>query len=169
MDFYNINWRFFYKEKEELMLERGYKKVSPKDFYRDLFPEGSLQSEIGDGKGNIIATQVRPTGDERTKQWIVDDSLNLLSKVIGDKFGLIPPIAFFGKSHSKLNAHKLYAIAIDIDYVDTQRLKNLLKQFGNGVQLRPTYLVSSGRGVHVYYFLKNLYSYIIIELKHLVN
>ena len=33
-------------------------------------------------------------------------------------------------------------------------LKNLLKQFGNGIQLKPTYLVSSGRGVHVYYFLK---------------
>ena len=154
MDFYNINWRFFYEEKEELMLERGYKKVSPKDFYRDLFPEGSLQSEIGDGKGNIIATQVRPAGDERTKQWIINDSLNLLNKVIGDKFGLIPPIAFFGKSHSKVNAHELYAVAIDIDYVDTQRLKNLLKQFGNGIQLKPTYLVSSGRGVHVYYFLK---------------
>ena len=45
-------------------------------------------------------------------------------------------------------------MAIDIDYVGEQQLKNLLKQFGNGVQLRPTYLVSSGKGVHVYYFLQ---------------
>mgnify|MGYP000611763117 FL=1 len=45
-------------------------------------------------------------------------------------------------------------MAVDIDYVGEQQLKNLLKQFGNGVQLRPTYLVSSGKGVHVYYFLQ---------------
>ena len=43
---------------------------------------------------------------------------------------------------------------VNIDYVGKQQLKNLLKQFGNGVQLRPTYLVSSGKGVHAYYFLK---------------
>lgn len=41
-----------------------------------------------------------------------------------------------------------------MDYVGKQQLKNLLKQFGNGVQLRPTYLVSSGKGVHLYYFLQ---------------
>ena len=33
-----------------------------------------------------------------------------------------------------------------MDYVGKQQLKNLLKQFGNGVQLRPTYLVSPARG-----------------------
>lgn len=80
--------------------------------------------------------------------------MKMLDKVIGDKFGLIAPITFYGKSHTKLNAHELYAVAIDIDYVGKQQLKNLLKQFGNGVQLCPTYLVSSGKGVHLYYFLK---------------
>ena len=147
-------WRKAYKDKEELMLERGFPEVSPKEFYRDMFPEGSLQSADKDGKGNIIATQIRPSGKGRPKQWVVDDSLNMLDKVIGDEFGLIPPITFYGKTHTKQNAHELYAVAIDIDYVGKQQLKNLLKQFGNGVQLRPTYLVSSGKGVHVYYFLK---------------
>ena len=147
-------WRKAYKEKEELMIERGYPEVSPHDFYRELFPEGSLQSREQDGKGNIIATQIRPSGKGRTKQWVVDDSLERLDKVVGDEFGLIPPISFYGKSHTKKNAHELYAVAIDIDYVGKQQLKNLLKQFGNGVQLRPTYLVSSGKGVHLYYFLQ---------------
>lgn len=147
-------WRKAYRDKEELMLERGFPEVSPHEFYRQLFPEGSLQSAEHDGKGNVIATQIRPSGKGRTKQWIVDDSLNMLDKVIGDEFGLVPPITFYGKTHTKQNAHELYAVAIDIDYVGKQQLKNLLKQFGNGVQLRPTYLVSSGRGVHAYYFLK---------------
>ena len=82
-------WRKAYRDKEELMLERGFPEVSPHEFYRDLFPEGSLQSAEHDGKGNLIATQIRPSGKGRTKQWVVDDSLNMLDKVIGDEFGLI--------------------------------------------------------------------------------
>lgn len=147
-------WKKSYKDKEKLLIERGYPEVDPYSFYRELFPVGSLQQTMEDGKGNIIATQVRPSGKGRTRQWVIDDSLEMLDKVIGDKFGLIPPISFYGKSHTKRNAHELYAIAIDIDYVEVQQLKNLLKQFGNGVQLKPTYIVSSGKGVHLYYFLK---------------
>lgn len=145
-------WKVAYKEKADLMNERGYQEVSPKEFYRELFPEGSLQRNMNDGKGNIIATQIRPKG--RTKQWIVDDTLKELDNVIGDSFGLVPPLTFYGRSHKKCNAHELYSITIDVDYVGKQQLKNLLKQFGNGVQLCPTYLISSGRGLHLYYFLK---------------
>ena len=149
-----MDWKAEYKAKEALLSRRGFQEVSPYEFYRDMFPKGSLQGEQGDGKGNVIATQIRPSGRGRTKQWIVDDSLKMLEKVVGDEFGLVPPIAFYGKTHRKQNAHELYAVAVDIDYVGEQQLKNLLKQFGNGVQLRPTYLVSSGKGVHVYYFLQ---------------
>lgn len=149
-----VDWKAEYRAKEALLRERGFREASPYEFYREMFPKGSLQSEQGDGKGNVIATQIRPSGRGRTKQWIVDDSLKMLEKVVGDEFGLVPPIAFYGKTHKKQNAHELYAVAIDIDYVGEQQLKNLLKQFGNGVQLRPTYLVSSGKGVHVYYFLQ---------------
>ena len=45
-------WRKAYRDKEELMLERGFPEVSPHEFYRDLFPEGSLQSAEHDGKGS---------------------------------------------------------------------------------------------------------------------
>lgn len=146
-------WRSAYRQKEALMQERGFPEVSPYDFYRELFPKGTLQSELGDGKGNIIASQLRPSGKGRTKQWVIGDTLDKLDKVIGDTFGLIPPISFYGKTHTKENAHELFAVVIDVDYVGKQQLKNILKQFGNGVQLCPTYLVSSGKGIHLYYFL----------------
>ena len=105
-------WKSAYREKEALMLERGYPEVSPHDFYRELFPAGSLQQEPEDGKGNIIATQIRPSGKGRTRQWVIDDSLKMLDKVIGDRFGLIPPISFYGKSHTKENAHELFAVGV---------------------------------------------------------
>ena len=65
----------------------GYPEVSPHDFYRELFPAGSLQQEPEDGKGNIIATQIRPSGKGRTRQWVIDDSLKMLDKVIGIGLG----------------------------------------------------------------------------------
>ena len=160
-------WKSAYREKEALMLERGYLEVSPYNFYRDLFPAGSLQQESGDGKGNIIATQIRPSGNGRTRQWIIGDSLDLLDKVIGDTYGMIPPISFYGKTHSKEMAHELFAVAIDVDYVGKQQLKNLLKQFRNGVQLCPTYLVSSGRGYIFTIFCRSQFSYIEIGKKYL--
>lgn len=149
-------WKKAYMEKVELMREWGVPEVTPQEFYRDLFPEGSLEKrgEINSGKGNIVASCLRPSGSGRTRQWTIYDDLQELDRVVGDKFGLIPPISFYGRTHSKKNAHELFALAIDIDYVGKQQFKNLYKQFGNGVQLKPTYVVSSGKGVHVYYFLK---------------
>ena len=141
-----------FKMKNE-WLGQFYEKVEPKDFYRAVFPKGSFEREghPEDEKCNGVLTVIE---GEKARNYIVFDELNMLDKVIGDEFGLIPPITFYGKTHTKQNAHELYAVAIDIDYVGKQQLKNLLKQFGNGVQLRPTYLVSSGKGVHAYYFLK---------------
>lgn len=139
-------WKKAYRDKAKLMNERGYRELQPKEFYRAIFPEGSLQSREHDGKGNIIATQIRPSGKGRTKQWVIDDSLDMLDKVIGDSFGLIPPLSFYGKTHTKENAHQLFAMAIDIDYVGLQQLKNMLKQFGNGVQLCPTFLGQLRKG-----------------------
>lgn len=148
-------WRRTFKEKDELLVERGYDQVSPYVFYRDLFPVGSFQvkGDMESDKGNLIATKIAK-GKKRSRQYIITDDLKDLGRVMGVEFGLIAPLSWYGKSHKGRNAHELYAMVVDIDYVGKQQLKNLLKQFGNGVQLMPTYLVSSGRGLHLYYFLK---------------
>ena len=51
-------WKKAYMEKVELMREWGVPEVTPQEFYRDLFPEGSLEKrgEINSGKGNIVAS-----------------------------------------------------------------------------------------------------------------
>ncbi len=45
-----MSGRSAYREKEALMLGEGYPEVSPHDFYRELFPTGSLQQEPGTEK-----------------------------------------------------------------------------------------------------------------------
>ena len=166
------DWIEFYNQKKEL-LEQSFKETSAVDFYRDMFPKGSLQKKgelydeaenFGERKGNIIATSIHKGKDEKTRTWIVTDDLEDLKNVVGVEFGLIAPLSWFGKTHRKQNAHELFAYVIDIDYVDLQRLKNLLKQFRLDVQPKPNYIVSSGRGLHLYYFLEKpipLYSNLI--------
>ena len=63
------------------MLERGYPEVSPHDFYRELFPAGSLQQEPEDGKGNIIATQIRPSG-KGTEMVMPGDNVEITVELI---------------------------------------------------------------------------------------
>ena len=166
-------WQHQYNLKRELMLERGFSEVAPMDFYRDLFPEGSLQAkgETHTGKGNLIVSQIRSKEDsEKSRQWVVTDDLQMLKKTIGDPFGLVGPLSYFGKKNLKENAHELFAVVVDLDYVHVQQLKNLLKQFNRGVQLTPTYLVSSGRGIHLYYFLDEpvpMYKHVVPVLSEL--
>ncbi|PBG44778.1 repa, partial [Clostridioides difficile] len=102
------------------------------------------------GTGNIMATQIRPFGKGRTKQRVIDDSLGMLDKVMGATIGLIPLLSGYGKTQQKVVAQLLFAMAIDIAYVGLKQLMNMLKQFGNCVQLCPTFLVISGKGVHLY-------------------
>ncbi len=153
-------WRRLYKEKESLMHEWGYPEVSPHDFYRDLFPEGSLQQKGVQhcGKGNIVGNNLMLT---RSRKVIISDGLEDLPKLVGARFGLIGPFSSFGESYKQDNAHELFALAIDIDYVGKVHLKRLLRQFQNYEEnkkntwkrMPPSYLVSSGRGIHLYYFL----------------
>lgn len=156
IEFKTEDWKRFYSEKKAF-LESHFKESAAADFYRDLFPEGSLQKhgeDYEDGKGNIVATSICKDDKKKTRSWIVTDDQEDLKNVFGIEFGLVAPLSWFGKTHKKTNAHELFAYAIDIDYVDLQRLKNLVKQFRTGVQLPPNYLVSSGKGLHLYYFLE---------------
>ncbi|PBG42445.1 hypothetical protein BGU93_19315, partial [Clostridioides difficile] len=92
-------------------------------------------------------------GKSRTQQWAIEASVQLLKQGMGASFGQIQSWSLYGATHTKENAHQLFAMAIDSDYVGLQQLKTMLKQFGNGVQLCPTFLVSSGKGGHLYYLL----------------
>ena len=168
------DWGAAFVVKNRYIASLGFEKIEPLDFYRDLFPVGSFETkgQTGvTGKGNGILTVIRTSKDKINRQWIITDDHALLSKAIDDDFALLPPISFFGKTHSKKNACELFAMTVDIDYVGHRQLMNLLWQFENGVQLTPTYIVNSGKGVHLYYFLDTpvrLYPWVInclVELK----
>jgi len=146
-------------------LENNYEEVSYEVFYRDLFPVGSFEKKgvFEDGKYNGIAISIGQE-DEKVKRYTITDDLEKIDElVLSDDFCLMSPISYIGKSRKSQNARYLYALAIDLDGVTTdERMRFFLNQCEFGYDMRafvwglpkPTYLVSSGTGIHIYYFFK---------------
>lgn len=148
---------------EHVCLEFLLQEVKCRDFYRDIFPSGSFekQGEFENGKYNAILVSIDPK-TYKAKRYTVTDDLKVLSiQNKTDNFNVIAPISYAGKSRKSENARYLYALAIDLDGVSTlDRFEFLLSQFERPVERmvsivsgmpKPTYLVASGTGLHLYY------------------
>lgn len=143
-------------------LNEVYPEVHYMDFYRDVFPIGSFEERgiYENGKYNGIAVSIHP-GDEKTKRVTVTDDLETIEDMAAtNDFCLMSPISYVGKSRKSENARFMYALAIDLDGIETKKQWDFFMQqveFGHEMLSfvwglpRPTYLVSSGTGIHIYY------------------
>lgn len=143
-------------------LQKWCDELSPFEFYRLIFPVGELeQAEVYEsGKYNAIAVSI---GTDKIKRFTVNDDLRKVSELAKtDDFCIMSPISYAGKSRASRNARFIYALAIDIDGINLEQYKgqpigmsDMFYQFdGNGPSNylpKPTAIVSSGTGVHVYY------------------
>ena len=151
-------------------LETYCEEISPKEFYHLVFPEGELEKAgvIETGKYNAIAVSIgkKGTKTEIIKRFTLTDDLNKIDELTAsDDFTIISPISYAGKSRKSENGRFLYAIAIDVDNIKLKSYKgeplgmvDLFYQFdGNGPSNylpKPTAIVSSGTGLHIYYIFK---------------
>ncbi len=130
-------------------------EVTPKEFYRDVFPVGSLEKKgvYEKGKYNAIAVKINK---KHINRYIVTDELSQIDTLLKSKdFIIISPITYCGRTRKSENARFLYGLAIDLDGIETeQHIRDLFFQIENEVQPKPTYVVSSGSGVHLYYLFK---------------
>lgn len=143
-------------------LSASYDEADYMDFYRDIFPVGSFEEKglYEDGKYNGIAVSIQK-GSKRTRRITVTDDLEAFDEMaLTDDFCLMSPISYAGKSRKSVNARFMYALAIDLDGVETLKQWHFfMEQVENGHKMlsfvwglpRPTYLVSSGTGMHIYY------------------
>lgn len=143
-------------------LALDYNEVSHMEFYRDVFPVGSFEERgvYENGKYNGIAVAIEQGGN-RTKRMTVTDDLEVIeSMAVTNDFCLMSPISYAGKSRKSMNARLMYALAIDLDGVESLKQWDFfMEQINRGHEMlsfvwglpRPTYLVASGTGVHIYY------------------
>ena len=146
-------------------LDENFDEVFYKDFYRNIFPIGSFEEKgkYIKGKYNGIIVEVtkdkKSNGKPKVLRHTLTDDLDVLDEVVKrDNFCLMSPISYAGKTRDSSMARELYALAIDVDgLISTERdkykgIKSMIRQMNGGDRIPlPTYIVSSGTGVHIYY------------------
>lgn len=155
-------------------LETYFDEVEPKEFYRGVFPEGSFQKKgvyrqegSSDwGYNGIIVSvtkEMKANGKPKIKRYTVTDDLDMIDQVCQtDDFCLMSPISYVGKERSANNARFLYAFAVDVDRIKVRDgIPYGLMSLWDAQIIemdylpKPTYIVSSGTGIHLYYVLND--------------
>lgn len=148
-------------------LTEHYEEIKPKDFYREIFTNGELAKHTEKnlkGKYNGIAIELLPYEQDKinAKRYIITDELDVIDELLEkDNFIIISPISYAGRKRKANAARYIYGIAIDLDGIEKeQNIIDLFFQIKNEVLPKPTYVVWSGTGVHLYYiFNKSIQCY----------
>jgi len=153
-------------------LSQYFDEVEPKEFYRTIFPEGSFQKKertrtsesdewIYNGIMISVSKEKKKNGSPVVKRYVVTDDLDVIDEVgKTDDFCLMSPISYVGRKRSADHARFLYAFAVDLDRMrikddDPVGLRNLWNGHILNIDRipKPTFIVSSGTGLHLYYVL----------------
>lgn len=157
--------------KMTLWLENYFDEVEPKEFYREIFPEGSFQKKgevrsgsdwVYNGIAVTVTKELKRNGKPKVKRFTVTDDLEVIDELgQTDDFCLMSPISYVGKERTADNARFLYAFTVDLDrmrYTEDGQpigLENLWNRHIEAMDRipKPTFIVSSGTGLHLYYVL----------------
>lgn len=143
-------------------LEQFCDEISPKEFYRIIFPENELDIKNQFNKFKYTAVAVCINSDRVVRKTITND-LDIIDELCAtNDFCITSPISYAGKSRKSCNARYMYALAIDLDGLKQEiyedypiGISTLFYQFdGYGPSNylpRPTMIVHSGTGLHLYY------------------
>ena len=135
-------------------LEENFERVTPKEFYRGIFPEGTFEryNSMNEHKPNgILSILVDEERRGRSYNRLLFDDLEMLDYVAGKEFVIASPIAFSGRKRTSKMAYQFYGMAIDLDGVEVDNIKDLIYQMQNDVIPAASYIVNSGTGLHIYY------------------
>ena len=141
-----------------------FEPIDPMEFYGEIFGDDlEVEGEYTEGKYAAIAVELPfakyPDGRPVVYRHSVFDGLDKLDELMcSENFVVIAPITYAGKSRKSVNARYMYALCIELDHIrfDDNHypagLGNLFAQVNKAKIIpRPTYIVSSGSGVHLYY------------------
>ena len=145
-----------YAEKQNYLRE-CLEEVTPLEYYRDMFPEGSFEKENDDTerKPNGLASVLIDADQEgRRYNRVIFDDLKMIEELQDKEFVVVPPVGYSGRRRLSKLAYCFYGICIDLDDVGIDNIKDLLYQMENGLLPYATYIVNSGTGLHVVYLFE---------------
>lgn len=154
--------------------DRGYKGVSARDFYDDVFMDDLAESRLPEdyvtGEYCGIAVERVLRVDEEGNP-ILDKDGNKLYKGrrtqvtkghkslynlinTSENFCFMAPMSYAGRNRTNDHARYMYAFCIEVDYIrEKGGLRELIYSWERKTQPipKPTYIVCSGNGLHLYY------------------
>ena len=138
---------------------RIFEPIEPMDFYREIFPENELDTvdSMTPGKYTGIAIEIltQVDGSERVKRYTVTDDLDTIDELQSSQgFCVLAPVSYAGKSRKSENARYLYALVVELDnLIEKDGLDRLIRQWSKESHWlpKPTYVIASGTGLHLYY------------------
>ena len=117
------------------LLRASYPQIPAFDFYNYLYQ--------GDQAPKVYAI------DGRTYKTAQPDDLPMIAAFRSDLY--IPPCDFFNGVYRAACLKKIYALILDLDYLDPDTLARLIKQIDAGTKPLPSMIVNSGSGIHLYF------------------
>src|SRR5699024_2949082 len=164
------------------ILSNKYMKVDGENFYRYIFPNNENKGEWNRDYSKPNAIYLYKIEDElvgnrklRRRIMLNDTWESDYKKYIkGNSKSLCSGLTFRGRVNRLEHAQQMNALIFDIDSVGLNELDNMIRRFSNENKVRripiPTFIVSSGTGVHLYYVLEepiDLFPNIKLQLKAL--
>lgn len=167
-------WQFDKPKWVDELGSKGYKGVSAIDFYDDIFGEDLEVSRVPEdyqsGEYAAIVIEREPQfytnglpklnkkghQEYRGKRYTVTQGNQELYELINrsENFCMMSPISYAGKSRTIENARYLYAMCIEVDYIEPKHgIAELIYSWEREYKPipKPTYIVCSGNGLHIYY------------------
>ena len=150
-------------------LFQNFPELTPFQFYRMIFPSGELDKAgaMTPGKYTGIVTRItdrkRTDGRPKIYRYSLTDELEAIETATNsDDFCICRPLSYAGKEATADRARFCYAIAVDVDKLRRDKYDrplgviNLWERHVEKVKRipKPTAIVSSGTGIHLYYVLE---------------
>lgn len=171
-----------YAEIDEI-LKNQYSEIDGYDFYRYIFPDNENAGEYNDdfSKPNAIYLY-QDERDEGTKRRLrrrimLKDTwkCDYLTCIERNPMTLCSGLSYRKMANKLNNAQRMHALIFDLDGVGGRELRNLFLRFRVEPDMirslpMPTFLVLSGKGLHLYYVFDkpiDLYPNIKLQLKSL--
>ncbi|MGL4790916.1 MAG: hypothetical protein ACRCW1_05845 [Anaerotignaceae bacterium] len=163
-----------------------YDEVNGYEFYRDIFPNNEVTGEQNTdySKPNAVYLyqdmDFEPTEDRQrllSRKIMLNDTWkqDYMDFVECNPMTLCSGLSYRGKYNRLQNAQRMHALVFDLDGVGLDEIESLFIRIGKShTMIRtlpiPTYVVSSGTGLHLYYVLDepiDLFPNIKLQLKAL--
>jgi hypothetical protein len=156
------------------LADRGYKGICAIDFYDDIFdedlessrlPEDYKTGEYGgiavekvkkyDSFGNVVLDDKGNEMCVGRRYTVTKGNMELYDLIDkSENFCMIAPISYAGRTRKNSNARFMYALCIEVDYIQPKGgLNELIYSWERKTMPvpKPTYIVCSGNGLHLYY------------------